>query len=557
MSWLSELPQSQPSAYAIGLVALVCVSGMALGGLKIRGIGLGTAGVLFAGLILGRFCQPVDHHTLEFLKEFGLVFFVFTIGMQLGPGFFAAWRKDGLRLNLLAVAIVIFGSVFAVILGRALQIPEPAILGLLSGAVTNTPSLGAAQQALAASPGIPPESLALPAQAYAICYPAAICGIIGSLLALQLILRIRPQEEAEAVAAKARSLQRPLERRTLKVMNPNLDGLRLGDLPGRQESGVSFSRIHHKDAAHSVLALDSSVLRRGDALLAVGSAEGLDRIQVVVGSRSHEDLVHQPGPLLSRRVSVTNAAVLGKSLAELGLGERFGVAVTRVLRADLEMVAVPGLQIQFGDVVQLVGDEESLQHAAGHLGNSVKALTELHFVPVFIGVALGVALGTLPILLPGLPAPLKLGLAAGPLIVALLLARLGHFGRLVWHMPGNINLAFREFGIALFFAAVGLLAGPKFFAVAFSTEGLTWLVAGLLVTVVPLLLGGLFGRLVMRLDFPRLSGLLAGAMTDPPALAFASKVCRSELPSLAYATVYPVTMLLRIVGIQVLALWLM
>ena len=557
MSWLLELPQTQPIAYAIGLVSLVCVAGMAFGGLKFRGIGLGTAGVLFAGLIIGRFCEPVDHNTLEFLKEFGLVFFVFTIGMQLGPGFFAAWRQDGLRLNLLAAAVVVLGSLTAVLLGRWLHIPEPAILGLLSGAVTNTPSLGAAQQALAATPGISPESLALPAQAYAVSYPAAICGIIGSFLALQFLLRLNPEKEAEAEAAKIRGNQIALERRTLKVLNPNLSGLRLGDLPGRQESGVTFSRIHHKDEAQSVLALDSTVLRHGDTLLAVGSPEGLDRIQLVVGSRSSEDLIHKAGPLLSRRVSVTNSAVLGKSIAELGLGERYGVAVTRVLRADLEMVAVPGLQIQFGDVVQIVGDDESLQHAAAVLGNSVKALNELHFVPLFIGVALGVALGTMPILIPGLPAPLKLGLAAGPLIVALLLARLGHFGRLVWRMPGNINLAFREFGIALFFAAVGLLAGPKFFAVAFSAQGLTWLGAGLVVTILPLLIGGLIGRLVMKLDFPRLCGLLAGAMTDPPALAFASKVCKSELPALAYATVYPLTMLLRIIGAQVLALWLL
>jgi putative transport protein len=556
MNWLLQMHAAQPVAHAIGVLALVCVAGMAVGSLKVRGVGLGTAGVLFAGILTGSFGKPLDHATLEFVKEFGLILFVFTIGLQLGPGFLAALRQQGLALNALAATVVVLGALTAPTLGWLLGIDPAAVLGLLSGATTNTPSLGAAQQTLTTLPGVSLDRQELPALAYAVTYPVAIAGIIATLLALKALFRIDPLKEAEAFAAEQRRGAEPLERRTLIVENPNLEGIEVEAIPGQQETGVTVSRIRRAGEAEVHLAAGGTVLKNGDRIVAVGTGAMLDRFQQVVGRRSDEDLLQAPGGVTSLRVVVTSKRALGKTVRELGLDHLFSVVVTRMTRTDLEMSAVQDLRLRFGDVLQVVGDQASIQKAAVFLGNSLKELNETHFIPLFIGIALGIALGTLPIAMPGLPQPLRLGLAGGALIVALALGRLGQIGRLVWHMPANVNLAFREFGIALFFAAVGLMAGAKFFSTVFSPVGALWLFAGLFVTVPPLLVVGVFARAVLKMNFMALSGLLAGSMTDPPALAFASNISRSDAPTVSYATVYPLTMVLRILSAQFLVLLL-
>jgi putative transport protein len=448
------------------------------------------------------------------------------------------------------------GALTAPTLGWLLGIDPAAVLGLLSGATTNTPSLGAAQQTLTTLPGVSLDRQELPALAYAVTYPVAIAGIIATLLALKALFRIDPLKEAEAFAAEQRRGAEPLERRTLIVENPNLEGIEVEAIPGQQETGVTVSRIRRAGEAEVHLAAGGTVLKNGDRIVAVGTGAMLDRFQQVVGRRSDEDLLQAPGGVTSLRVVVTSKRALGKTVRELGLDHLFSVVVTRMTRADLEMSAVQDLRLRFGDVLQVVGDQASIQKAAVFLGNSLKELNETHFIPLFIGIALGIALGTLPIAMPGLPQPLRLGLAGGALIVALALGRLGQIGRLVWHMPANVNLAFREFGIALFFAAVGLMAGAKFFSTVFSPVGALWLFAGLFVTVPPLLVVGVFARAVLKMNFMALSGLLAGSMTDPPALAFASNISRSDAPTVSYATVYPLTMVLRILSAQFLVLLL-
>jgi putative transport protein len=552
MKWLFDLHQAQPVAHAVGVLAFVCVLGMALGSIKFRGIGLGTSGVLFAGIFVGHFGEAVDHHTLDFVKEFGLILFVFTIGLQLGPGFFAALRQQGVKMNALAASIVILGAIGAPLAGRIGHFDPAAVLGIFSGASTNTPSLGAGTQALDTLPGVTDDQVALPALAYAVTYPTAIVGIIGTLLLLKQVFRIDPAREAADFAAKNRSKVEPLQRRTLAVTNPNLEGMRLDTVPGRIEAKVTISRIRH--GSEISVATDATVIHREDRLAVVGTGAGLDQFERVVGRRVDEDLVTDEAPFTFRRVVVTEVTVLDQTIGELGLDDRFGIAVTRVTRADMEMSAVPDLRLKFGDQVQIVGAAEDLDKAANALGNSLKEMNETHFIPFFIGIALGVVLGTMPIPFPGLPQPIKLGLAGGPLIVALLLGRVGRIRRQVWHMPVNTNLAFREFGIALFFAAVGLAAGAKFFATVFSATGLQWLLAGACVTILPLLLVGIFARTVLKMNFMDLSGLLAGSMTDPPALAFASNISNSDAPTVAYATVYPLTTLLRILAAQVLAI---
>jgi putative transport protein len=551
-SWLFDLHRTQPIAHAIGVLAFVCVLGMALGSLKVRGIGLGTAGVLFAAILVGHFGEEIDHRALEFVKEFGLILFVFTIGLQLGPGFFATLRTQGLQMNLVAATIVILGATTAPIIGWLAHFDAAAVLGILCGAVTNTPALGAATQAIATTPNIAPDRLTLPALAYAVTYPTAIAGMIGTLVLLKQIFRIDPVREAIEFARKNQRKAEPIERRSLVVTNRNLDGVRLDAIPARLETGVTISRVRHVNEVRA--ATDATVLHRDDCIAVVGTRAGLDQFERVIGERGEEDLVLAESTITSRRVVVTDRVVLGKTVGELDLDDRFDVAVTRVTRADIEMSAVPGMRLQFGDVVQIVGSDLDLDKAAAALGNSIKELNQTHFIPFFIGIVLGIALGTMPITLPGLPHPIRLGLAGGPLIVALILGRVGRIGRQVWHMPVNTNLAFREFGIALFFAAVGLGAGAKFFSTVFTTTGLQWLLAGLCVTVLPLLTIGLVARMFWKMNFMDLSGMLAGSMTDPPALAFASNIARSEAPTIAYATVYPLTTLLRILSAQVLAI---
>ncbi len=552
MNWLFKLHETQPIAHAIGALAFVCVLGMSLGSVKFRGIGLGTAGVLFAGIIVGHFGQPVDHATLDFVKEFGLTLFVFTIGLQLGPGFFAALREKGVKMNSLAAAIVVLGAIIAPLMAKLIGFDPAAALGVYAGGTTNTPALGAGSQAIASLAGVSDDQRAMPALAYAVTYPAAIVGIIATLLIVKRIFSIDARKEAEEFAAGSKRHVESLERRSLVVTNPNLDGIRVADVPGLREAGATISRIRH--GGQTVIAHGDTLLHQGDLLAVVGAPSGLDHIERVVGQRSDEDITLEESSITFRRVAVTDRRMLGKAVRELGLAERFDVVVTRVTRADLEMSAVPGLRLQFGDQVQIVGRPEDLDRAAKVLGNSLKELNETHFIPLFIGIVLGIALGTLPIAVPGIPQPVKLGLAGGPLIVALILGRVGHVGRQVWHMPVNTNLAFREFGIALFFAAVGLNAGTKFFATAFSATGAQWLLAGLAVTMLPLLIVGVFARVVLKMNFMDLSGLLSGSMTDPPALAFASNIAGSDAPTVGYATVYPLTTLMRILSAQVLAI---
>jgi putative transport protein len=556
MNWILQLHVSNPTAQAIAIIAGVCVLGMSLGAIRYRGIKLGTSGVLFAGLFAGHFYEPIDHHTLEFIKEFGLILFVFCLGLQLGPGFFDSLRRSGLRLNLLALAIVVLGAGLATGLGWLLGLDQAAVLGIFSGATTNTPSLGAAQQALSSFPDVSQDRAALPALAYAVTYPVGIVGIISTLLVLRRIYHIDVATELRDFHSSATQAVDSVERRTLVVENRNLDGLPIGEVPGLVESGVVISRVRHAGETDTITATGQAILHLGDQLHTVGSARGLDRFQRVIGRSSDENLLSEDGPVKRQRIVATSKNVAGTTIRELQLEPLHGVVVTTVTRGSVEMIALPDLRLRLGDVLQVVGPEQGLNAAAAELGNKVEALNETHFVPLFAGIGVGILLGTFPIPCPGLPQPLKIGLAGGPLIVAILVGRLGRIGRLVWHMPQNANLAIRELGLALFFAAVGLLAGPTFFSAAFSLTGLVWLLVGAFVTVVPLLAVGVLSRQVLKMNYVTISGLLAGSMTDPPALAFANNLCESESPAVSYAAVYPLTMLLRIMTAQALAVLL-
>lgn len=553
--WFYAIPTTSPVAHAVGLLAVTCAAGMAVGSIKVKGIGLGSAGVLFMGILVARFSEPIDKQTLDFVKEFGLVLFVFTIGLQLGPGFFASLRSEGWRLNVLAAVLVLAAGILTPLLGWLFGIESDAIAGLFAGASTNTPALGAAQQTMASLPNTDSARLAVPALACAVSYPIAIAGLLGVLIALKVFFRIDPEQEAKDFAAERTKGHQPLLRRSLIVEDAKLAGSTLQQLYHRTGDEVIVSRIRRAGQSDVQTALSGTTVQPGDALLAVGSTAALDRFERVVGKQTDEDLLLAPGNITFRKIIVTHKRALSKTPSELDLEQRFGIELTRVTRGDIEMTAAANVRLQFGDVVQVVGTPERLHQVADFLGNSLKKLNETQFIPLFAGIFLGVLVGSIPLTLPGLSAPLRIGLAGGPLVVALCLGRIGNIGGLIWHMPLNANLAFREFGVSLFFAALGLAAGDHFFAAVFSPRGLAWSLVGLAVTVLPLLAVGLYSRLILKMNFVQLGGLMSGAMTNPPALTFVNNLCRTDSPGLAYATVYPLATLLRIATAQVLALW--
>lgn len=557
--WLVALLKTSSVAQAVIVLSVVAATGLALGSVKVARIGLGIAGVLFSGLIIGHFLArwniKLDDQVLEFSREFGLILFVYTIGVQVGPGFLASLRREGLPLNIMAASIVLLGAGVAVALHFVFGVEIPVVMGMLSGATTNTPSLAAAQQALKDVPGVTEEMLKLPGLGYAVCYPFGIMGIILTMLLIKRFFNINPQTEADTLAKIHASGNPPVSTLNLEVRNPSLVGLPLSRVPTLTNSGVVVSRVMQN--GQTEVARSDTVLQLGDVLHAVGTRERLEELKVVIGDESKVDLKLTPSDILSRRVLVTRSAALGKTISELNLQERFGVNVTRINRAGVDLSPVPTLKLQFADNLVVVGNHAGLNQAAAEVGDSAKKLNHPQIIPVFIGIALGVLIGSWPIEIPGMPAPVKLGLAGGPLIVAIILSRLGNVGPLVWFLPLSANLILREIGIVLFLAAVGLKSGDRFLPTLVEGSGLWWMLGGIAITFIPLMIVGLIARAKYKVNFLSLCGLLAGSMTDPPALAFATAVTNSDAPSVAYATVYPLTMILRVLTAQAVVMFLM
>ncbi len=552
---MESVRQVSPHAEPLLVISLTAILGLLFGSIRIAGIRAGVAGMLFSGLLLGHLGLSLDPHLSSFLKDFGLALFVFTVGLQLGPGFFNSLKKEGLRLNALAAGIVLTGALLAFAGGKLLAgSGSAASAGIFSGATTNTPSLGAAQQAMNAAGDA--EGPAIAAMAYAVCYPFGVAGIIFTLMILRTVFRIDPSRELEELRFSLTSESPEPQRATILVENPNLEGVALGKVPGLGNGDTVVSRIRRRDETETGVAAADTILHVGDTLLVVGSPQQVERAVLAIGSRSSEDLRKAPGPVASRRVLVTHRDMIGKTIAQSGIADRYGVIVSRVSRQDMILTAMPELRLQFGDMLNLVGEEKAIDSAARALGNSVRQLNETSFASIFVGIAIGIFVGLYPWPLPGMPVPLRLGLAGGPLLIAILMGRLGRIGPLVVHMPINANTALRELGIILFLACVGLNAGGGFAETAFSPTGLRWMALGALVTLLPLLAAGFVARKWMKMNYLTLSGVLAGSMTDPPALAFATRLANSDHPSVAYAGVYPLTMLLRILAAQVAVLWL-
>ena len=542
-------------ALTVSVLALVAVVGLWIGNVKIRGVGFGIGGVLFGGIIVGHFVDQagvtLSSPMLHFIQEFGLILFVYTIGIQVGPGFFASLRVSGLRLNLFAILIVILGGLVTAVLHKLFNIPLPVVLGIFSGAVTNTPALGAGQQILR-DLGVPFEVVDQMGMSYAMAYPFGICGILLTMWLVRLFFRINVEKEAQRFEESSGNGHAHLHTINVRVENPNLNQMAIQDVPMLNSDNIVCSRLKRGELL--MVPAPGTLIQAGDLLHLVGRPEDLHNAQLVIGQEVATSLSTRGTDLKGERVVVTNEKVLGKKIRDLHVKQRYDVVISRLNRAGVELVASSSASLQFGDILNLVGRPEAIDAVAAELGNAQQKLQQVQMLPVFIGIGLGVLLGSIPLFIPGFPAALKLGLAGGPLIMALILGRIGSIGKLYWFMPPSANLALRELGIVLFLAVVGLKSGGDFVATLTQGDGLSWIAYGIFITAIPLLTVGILARMLAKMNYLTLCGMLAGSMTDPPALAFANNLhATSGAAALSYATVYPLVMFLRIITPQLLA----
>jgi putative transport protein len=553
MEWLVELVSGPGIAHSILILAVVIAVGLLLGKIKIFGISLGTTWILFFGIFLGHLGFQIEPELLNFLKEFGLILFIFSIGMQVGPSFFSSFKQGGITLNLLASGVVLLGVTITIVIHLITGLPIATMVGILSGAVTNTPGLGAAQQTFSDATGATDPTIAT---AYAVAYPLGVVGIILSLLLLRYIFHINMAEENNQLDQLNESRQTEAQMFSLSVLNPAIMGKTIGEIKKLLDREFVISRVLHTQSGELVVPQTDTKLLEGDKLLVVSNLKNIEAIEALIGKRidmNREEWQKLDSHLVSRRIAITRPAINGRSIGSLRLRNLFGVNITRVNRAGVDLIADTRLQLQLGDRVTVVGSEEAIASVEKYLGNSLKRLREPNLISIFIGIAIGVLVGSIPFMIPGIPQPVKLGLAGGPLIVAILISTFGPRYKLVTYTTMSANLMLREIGIAIFLACVGLGAGGNFVETVLN-GGYLWIGYGVIITLLPLLIIGLIGRKVCKLNYYTLMGLIAGSMTDPPALAYANASAGNDVPAVSYATVYPLTMFLRVISAQLLIL---
>ena len=550
-------PAHPSVAHTVFVLAAVIALGIALSRIKIKGVSLGMTWILFVGIAFGHFLPSGTIHpdTLHFIKEFGLILFVFFIGLQVGPGFFSSLKSGGLKLIGLAALVILLGVCTTYVIHLITGEPLPTMVGVLSGAVTNTPGLGAAQQAYADSGMADPALADSISLGYAVAYPLGVVGIIFSMIIMRYFLRVDFKKEDEGLAAMSNETHLP-HRYSVEFTNEMLEGKTIAIAHMLINRQFVVSRIMHA-SGEIVMADGNSQLTLGDRLRIICTEDDREAITAFFGKpveMTADDwgaTAMQSTPLVSRRILITREEINGKKFADLRLRTRYGINITRVHRAGVDLIPYQGMELQVGDKVMVVGPEAAVQQAEKVLGNSLKKLDHPNLLPVFIGIALGVLLGSLPLM--NVPQPVKLGLAGGPLIIAILLGRFGpHFG-LVTYTTMSANLMLREIGLAMFLAAVGIGAGDGFID-AIVGGGYKWVGYGVIITVLPLVIVALIARLKCKLNYYTMMGLMAGSMTDPPALGFASTSSGNDMPAVSYATVYPVVMFLRVLTAQLLML---
>ncbi len=542
-------------AHSVMILSLVISLGLLLGKIKVANISLGLTWVLFVGITFGYFCFNLDEHLLHFLKEFGLILFVYSLGLQVGPSFFSSFGKGGLRLNMLAISTIAISIVVTVILFYTTGTPITTMAGILSGAVTNTPGLGAAQQANSDLNGIDDPSIAA---SYAAAYPVGVIGAILIFLLLKYILCIHTGKEEEAakrgLGATEELTVRPF---SVCVKNEQIVGRTVRQIAEISQRDFVISRMLVDGAASPTDVINgSTVLNLNDKLLITAAPRDIEAIIACLGEPTTVDWEKCDKGHISRRILITRPEINGKTLAQLRIRSLFGANITHVYRSGVELVAAPHLQLQMGDKVTVVGSELAISHTEKRLGNSIKRLNIPNLIPIFLGIALGCLVANIPFYLPGIQAPLKLGLTGGPLVVAILIGFLGPKFHLITYNTISSNLMIREIGLCIFLACVGLGTGKEFIDTVFNGNGLAMVGYGAIITMLPLLIGGLIGRYAFHLNYYTLIGVLAGANTNPPALRYANDLTASDSPAVAYSTVYPFAMFLRIITIQILILTL-
>lgn len=549
MDWIQNLlfPGNTGLASTLVLYSFVIALGVYLGKLKMGGVSLGVTFVLFVGIIMGHFGYMVDGEVLHFVREFGLILFIFSIGLQVGPGFFSSFKKGGMRLNGLAV----LGILLNVAIVLAIYFIDgntsiSALVGVMSGAVTNTPGLAAAQQTV--------EDVAASntmAMGYAAAYPLGVVGIILAMFIIKWIFRIKVDKEVKEIEDEAEnSLLKP-HVVTFEAANQLIEGKNLQELHDVINCNFVVSRLMRADGT-IVIPKSETEIHIGDKLLVVMSAQDEDRLKAVVGPEIEMDWKAMPSPVVSRRILITKGNYNGGTIGSLRLRMGYKLNATRVNRAGVDLLASPGLRLQIGDRLTVVGNEEDINRLATKLGNSMKRLNEPNLITIFVGILLGIVLGSLNV-----GFGMKLGLAGGPLVVAILLSRFGYKFKLITYTSSSASLLMRELGICLFLASVGISSGKDFAATVFNTTGMWWVVWGFMITVLPLIVVGCIARGCYKINFLTIMGLMSGGCTDPPALAYANNSTGNDAPAVAYSTVYPLTMFLRVVAAQVLILMFM
>ena len=556
MNWINDLLWGEGIGHSILLLSFVIAAGIQLGKIKVFGVSLGITLVLFVGIILGHFGFTINHNVIHFFKEFGLILFVYSVGMQVGPGFFSSFKQGGITLNMLACGIVFLGVLTAVILHYATGIPMPTMVGILSGAVTNTPGLGAAQQAFSDMHGVSDNTIAL---GYAVAYPLGVIGIILSIILIKYIFRVSFDKENEQLNSEDSSHTNEAKPISLIVKNPAIFNKTVAELSNLLEHrDFVISRVWRDSNKQIEIASANTVLQENDKVFVITTETDAETIKTFIGEEidmERKQWIRMESQFINRRILITKPELNGKRLGQLKLRKLYGINITRINRAGVDLVAKPGLTLQVGDRVNVVGTETAVSNVEKVLGNSMKRLNEPNLITIFVGIALGIVLGSMPISFPGIPQPVKLGLAGGPLVVAILISRFGYHYKLITYTTQSANLMLREIGITLFLACVGISAGDGFVDTIVNNGGFAWIGYGFIITFVPLMIIGCIGRYFCKVNYFTLMGLIAGSTTDPPALAYSNATAGNDAPSVGYATVYPLTMFLRVLTAQLLILF--
>lgn len=554
MNWIQELLFGQSIGHSIFLIGIIITFGLLLGKIKIAGISLGSTFILFVGILMGHFHMTMDANILHFLRDFGLILFVYAIGMRVGPGFFASLKGEGIKLNILAVGVVILGATTALIIGQITGIKTTTMVGIMSGAVTNTPGLGAARQAFADMTGAEDPTMGM---GYAVAYPLGVVGIILTMILVRTIFKVDFNKENNDIDAIANDESNSATAISIQVENPAICGKTIREVKALfPERDFVISRHWNNETNEINLATPDTVLNHDDKIFVILQGGDTEIIATVFGKEipmERRQWVRQSSQFINRRILVTKSEINGKRLGSLSLRKIYGCNITRVNRSGVDLVASKELVLQLGDTLSVVGTEASIAGVEKVIGNQMERLNHPNLISWFIGIAIGVILGSIPIMLPGVPQPFKLGLAGGPLIVAILISRFGAKWKMVTYSTQSANLMMSEIGISLFLACVGIGAGDGFVD-TLRNEGLSWVGYGFIITFIPLMIMGIVGRKVFKVNYFTLTGVIAGSHTDPPALAYANGLTKHDAPAVGYATVYPLTMFFRVLIAELMVL---